>query len=150
MTVREDRHQVRITEDETQHLDNLKARHNFSSRSDAIRYCIQQMAVDDNTVDGKTIRNQLDETKAIIELYGTASFVAITELFSLLLRLLDEDNALEVTDPNNMRKELYQKIFNQAIQVEATFETMQKKVAGIKARAEAQPENARTGYDYSD
>jgi Arc/MetJ-type ribon-helix-helix transcriptional regulator len=150
MPTKDDRHQVRTSEDETRHLDDLRVRHNFKSRSETIRYCIQQVIEDEGDMLGsrrhfsRTMNKRIDEAISVTELYGAASFVAITELFSLLLRLLDEDGASQATNPDNMRKELYQAIFDQAVKVESTFKTMHQKIDDIKAEAEKQRRKTRT------
>ena len=142
-TIKEDRHYTRTTAQETKWLDDLRVRHNFASRSEAIRYCIQRTIEEESDAIGsrrhftRTMNARLDEVIGLLELYGASMNVTFTESFTALINLLNEtdsedDNAL---DAETMRNELYPKIMAKSSKVIASMKAVQNKIDEAKKKS---------------
>jgi Arc/MetJ-type ribon-helix-helix transcriptional regulator len=131
-TTKDDRHYTRTTPQETKWLDDLRVRHNFSSRSEAIRYCIQRTIEEESDAIGsrryfsRTMNARIDEVIKMVEMHGETQFVALTELFSALLVLLNEGEETDATEPETMRLEVIQKAYAQSLNTKQMFRTLQR------------------------
>ena len=109
MDKKDQRHQVRLTEDETALLDTFRAQKGHTSRSETLRYCFLQVMDNEGDAIGsrrhfsKTMNRRLDEVSQQMAMYHEAMFIALTELFSVLLILLNDGKASEATDPEKAR-----------------------------------------------
>jgi Arc/MetJ-type ribon-helix-helix transcriptional regulator len=129
---KDDRHQVRTTVEETRLLDSLREQKGFTSRSEAIRYCIQQTLENEADAIGsrrhfsRTMNARMDDVTKMVEMYGETQFIALTELFSVLLILLNEGQEAEATDPGKMRLEVIQKVFTASLDTRQIFRTLKR------------------------
>ena len=62
----------------------------------------------------------------MVEMHGETQFVALTELFSALLALLNEGEETDATEPEKMRLEVIQKTFTQSPNTQQMFRTLQR------------------------
>jgi Arc/MetJ-type ribon-helix-helix transcriptional regulator len=133
-TTKTDRHYTRTTPQETKWLDDLKVRNDFSSRSDAIRYCIQRTIEEESDAIGsrrhftRTMNARLDEVIAVTTLYGAMLNVTFTESFTALINLLNEAEEGERLDADTLRSDLYPKILKQASKVMLAMQAVQRKL----------------------
>lgn len=132
-TTKEDRHYTRTTTQETKWLDDLRVRHNFSSRSEAIRYCIQHTIEDESDAMGsrrhfsRTMNQKLDLLIEHQRIASAVNLLALTEMITNLTNLLEEDETAEMLDPEITRVELYKKaVTNQLIGIVNAIETIQR------------------------
>ena len=62
----------------------------------------------------------------MVEMHGETQFVALTELFSALLVLLNEGEETDATEPEKMRLEVIQKAYAQSPNTKQMFRTLQR------------------------
>lgn len=132
-TIKDDRHYTRTTTQETKWLDDLRVRHNFVSRSEVIRYCIQQTIEDESDAIGsrrhfsRTMNQKLDLVIEQQRISAAVNLLAITEMMTNLINLLEEDTGTEPLDAGQTRIELYKKsITKELIMVVNSLETIQR------------------------
>ncbi|MEM9955877.1 MAG: hypothetical protein AAF846_30030 [Chloroflexota bacterium] len=145
MSKKDKRQQVSLSEDEVKQLDSLRAQKGHGSRSETLRYCFLQVVDNEGDAIGsrrhfsKTMNRRLDELSQQTAMYHEAMFIALTELFSVLLVLLNDGKASEATDPEKMRVQLIEKAFSEMTKVMSMFKTLnlnrvKREVALKKAR----------------
>jgi Arc/MetJ-type ribon-helix-helix transcriptional regulator len=134
-TTKDDRHYTRTTTQETQWLEDLRVRHHFSSRSEAIRYCIQKTIEDESDAIGsrrnfsRTMNQKLDQIRQDQQVGFAMVILIITEMLTRLINLLQEDDEdeIELIDAGSMRIALYKKsVTNELIKIVNAVETIQK------------------------
>ena len=158
MDKKDQRHQLRLTEDETVLLDTFRAQKGHTSRSETLRYCFLQVMDNEGDAIGsrrhfsKTMNRRLDEVSQQMAMYHEAMFIALTELFSVLLVLLNDGKASEATDPEKMRVELIEKAFSEMTKVMSMFKSLnanraKREVALKKARQQQRQQKARVANE---
>jgi len=132
------RHYTRTTTQETKWIDDLRVRHNFSSRSEAIRYCIQQTIEDESDAIGsrrhfsRTMNHKLDMVLDQQRIGFALNLLAITEMLTGLINLLDEDEGGDPLDSDMVRVELYKKsVTVQLVGIVNAIETIQRQQAPV-------------------
>jgi Arc/MetJ-type ribon-helix-helix transcriptional regulator len=110
---KEDRHYTRTTSQETKWLDDLRVRHNFVSRSETIRYCIQHTIEDESDAIGsrrhfsRTMNHKIDALMEEIRLANAVQLLAVTDGLTNLTNLLEEDENASPLVADEVRIELY-------------------------------------------
>jgi len=110
---KEDRHYTRTTSQETKWLDDLRVRHNFSSRSETIRYCIQHTIEDESDAIGsrrhfsRTLNQKIDALMEEIRIANAVQLLAVTDGLTDLTNLLEEDEDADPLKAEDVRMGLY-------------------------------------------
>lgn len=110
---KEDRHYTRTTSQETKWLDDLRVRHNFASRSETIRYCIQHTIEDESDAIGsrrhfsRTLNQKIDALMEEIRIANAVQLLAVTDGLTDLTNLLEEDEDEDPLKAEDVRMGLY-------------------------------------------
>ena len=154
MLKKDKRQQVGLNEDEVKQLESLRVQKGHVSRSETMRYCFLRVIEEEGDAIGsrrhfsRTMNGRLDEVSQQMAMYHEAMFIALTELFSVLLVLLNDGKASEATDPEKMRVELIEKAFSEMTKVMSMFKSLnvnraKREVVLKKARQQQRQQKAR-------